>query len=224
MTPYSEVVLWHWKIGSTSCLSWQTRSLYLHNSSGWKHPFPIPFFFSVKLHVSRDFTCPNLIQICWVNRCAAEIPMKLEFVIDVVIKSLFSSFFFPLRSALRHRPGSFLPPSVELWAQLSSLQFGSQLQPAPLLVLHHQLHFHVSAGEPPIHPGQPCPCPSSTGPCSTPPKRISGEKASAPPHPRSHHPSAGFRLWAGTWAGPQAGNRQPVHVALTCWFKHLHHF
>lgn len=130
-----------------------------------------------------------------------------------------------LRSALRRFPRPVLPPSLELWAQLGSLQPGSQLQPAPFLLLHqhhgqHQLfHFKLlfPVWNPFFYPHRHGPRAHAVSPASTPSERVGRkeEPATPPQHPRSHHPSAGLRLWAGTWPRSQAGNRQPVHVALT---------
>lgn len=134
---------------------------------------------------------------------------------------LTSSFF----SFLRGSSCPFLPPSMELWAQLGSLQPGSQLQSAPFLQLHHlqlQSHLCFPAREPPIHSHQPRPWPSSVSPCSSATKGISGKETSAPP-PQLPDPSTRLWLWAGAWARAQAGDRQPVHVALICGVKLLHH-
>lgn len=135
---------------------------------------------------------------------------------------LTSSFCFSL---LRGSSCPFLPPSMELWAQLGSLQPGSQLQSAPFLQLHHlqlQSHLCFPAREPPIHSHQPHPWPSSISPCSSATKGISGKETSAPP-PQLPDPSARLWLWAGAWARAQAGDRQPVHVALICRVRLLHH-
>lgn len=121
-----------------------------------------------------------------------------------------------LRSALQRSPGPLLPASLELGAQLGSLQPGSQLQPASLLLLHHlQSELRLPAGKPPVSSRQRCP--SSISPCSFASEWVSGQGAPASPHqpPLFHHPSAGLRLWAGAGAQSQAGDRQPVHVALT---------
>ncbi len=136
-----------------------------------------------------------------------------------------------LRSALRRSPRPLLPPSVELWAQLGSLQPGSQLQSAPFVLLHHQHQHHqhrfqsqlrLPAGETPVRSHQPRPRPSSVSPRSSASEWIGGEETPASP-PQPPHPSAGLGLWAGARARSKAGDRQPVHVALTRWVKHLHH-